>query len=150
MNDTTPSRPLLLSIDDEADMREIVMTVADHCGFRTCGADAPMAIKEALDREPVAIVLDLIMPGMDGIEVIWELARRKSQAFLIILSGFDPRIISAAKTIAAKTQLKLVACLNKPVELDQLREHFSAIMMAYEKARVVAQTQATGRTSTAA
>lgn len=66
------------------------------------------------------------MPAMDGIEVIWELARRKSQASLIILSGFDPRVVNATRMLAEKSQLNLVASLSKPVDIEQLRELFLA------------------------
>ena len=122
MNET---RPLLVSIDDEIEMRQIITTLAKDAGFRTMGADSPSTIRAALDHEPAAIVLDMIMPDMDGIEVIWEMIRRKSQARLIILSGFDPRVVAAAERLAAQSGLRLVATLAKPVLMDDLRRLFA-------------------------
>lgn len=128
MNTPPPLRPLLLSIDDEAEMREIIIALAEDCGFRGDGADSPPSIRAALDLNPAAVVLDMIMPDMDGIEVIWEMARRKSQAGLIILTGFDPRVVAAAERLAQQSGLNLHATLSKPADMDELRRLFMAIL----------------------
>jgi YesN/AraC family two-component response regulator len=58
---------------------------------------------------------------MDGIEVIWELVKRKSTASLIVLSGFDQSVLQAAEAIARQSGLNLVKTMTKPVNVSELR-----------------------------
>ena len=114
--------PLLLTIDDEEQMRDIVAEVARMAGYRSMGACGQLEILHALKLSPDVIVLDMTMPDMDGIEVIWELARIKSRAALILLSGFDLFVLDAARVIARESALNLMACLTKPVAISQLKQ----------------------------
>ncbi len=63
----------------------------------------------------------MIMPGMDGNEVVIWLARQKSPARLIIITGYAPDYAAHAKVLAEYKGLGPVTTLHKPVEVDQLR-----------------------------
>lgn len=116
----------LLSIDDEAGMRAIVTAVGELAGYRCHEAGKRGEIATALDREPDVVVLDMVMPDMDGIEVIRELARRQSRAALVILSGFDVKHLDTARDVARNAGLDLRACLSKPVAINELRKLLEA------------------------
>ena len=113
---STRIRPFMASIDDAKGMREIIVALGNMAGFDCIEASGPKAIASALDQNPDLIVLDMTMPEMDGFEVIWELCRRQSVARLIILSGFEPKIVKAAEIIAKESKLKVLTCLEKPID----------------------------------
>jgi CheY-like chemotaxis protein len=125
-------RGLLLSIDDEPMVREVITSLAATTGFDCLQAGTPAEIKMALDRNPDVIVLDMTMPDMDGIEVIWELKQRKSKASLIISSGFNSSVIRAAEQIAANSDLKYVKRLDKPWDAERMLGIFEELLNALE------------------
>jgi CheY-like chemotaxis protein len=66
----TDSRPLILYIDDDRFLLTLGADVLDLHGFRTVIApDGPLGIETAHTVRPDLILLDLVMPGMDGFEV---------------------------------------------------------------------------------
>ena len=120
---STDNQPVLLTIDDEYGMRAVIMGAAEMEGYVVHEAGSKTEIFHALNSPQIdVIVLDVSMPDMDGIEVIWELVRRESKAKLIILSGFEASVIDAAMEIAQRSGLNVVACMTKPVDITKLRE----------------------------
>jgi FixJ family two-component response regulator len=80
------------------------------------------AFIEAYDSfETTTIVLDMIMPGMDGNELVLWLAKRKCAARVIIITGYTPDYATHAKVLAEFKGLGPVTTLHKPVEVSQLR-----------------------------
>jgi two-component system nitrate/nitrite response regulator NarL len=71
--------------DDEADVRMLLRIQLEHEGFDIVGeaSDGRAAIECCAQEEPHAIVLDLLMPGMNGFEAI-PLLRRKHPAVGIV------------------------------------------------------------------
>ena len=64
------SRPLILCIDDDRFLLTLCADVLNLHGFRTVIApDGPLGIETAKTVRPAVILLDLVMPGMDGFEV---------------------------------------------------------------------------------
>jgi CheY-like chemotaxis protein len=118
---------LLLSIDDDQAMRVIVTDIAQLAGYQTIDAGTPRTIVSSLDENPDVIVLDISMPDMDGIEVIFELVKRKWRGELIVLSGFNKEVLSAATSIATMSGIKLRACLTKPFNVADLKNTLEAI-----------------------
>jgi DNA-binding response OmpR family regulator len=126
------ARPLLASIDDTKEIRAIIVAVGAMAGYDCIEAGCPSEIAIALDQNPDLIVLDMSMPEMDGFEVIKELARRKSAARLIILSGFDPGVVKAAEVIAKASNLHLWARLKKPIDVVSLLKQIKGAYPAPE------------------
>ena len=62
--------PTILVVDDEADIRELISLNLDREGFKTLeAADGLEALKIAKKKEPDLVVLDLMLPHMDGLTV---------------------------------------------------------------------------------
>jgi two-component system, cell cycle response regulator DivK len=69
-----PARPLILIADDTEDIRELYAEYLHLCGFRTATASGgEEAVAKARDLRPAAIVMDLSMPRMDGVEATRQL-----------------------------------------------------------------------------
>ena len=64
------SAPLVLIVDDATDNREGYAQYLQFCGFRTAeAATGEEAIEQAHRSKPDAILLDMRLPGVDGVEV---------------------------------------------------------------------------------
>jgi DNA-binding response OmpR family regulator len=79
--------PTVLVVDDEPIVREVVVGYLEREGYRTLEAADGPAAKELVEREtPALVVLDLMLPGMDGLELCrW--IRRRSDLPLIMLTA---------------------------------------------------------------
>jgi two-component system, OmpR family, alkaline phosphatase synthesis response regulator PhoP len=80
---------LILVVDDEANIRELCRMYLERDGFRVRTAETgPAALEEAASDPPNLIVLDLMLPGLDGYEVCRTL-RAESDVPIIMLTARD-------------------------------------------------------------
>jgi len=87
----------LLVIDDEPSLRQLVKRVAEISGFEVVVTHDPAAfINSARLWRPTVIMLDLKMPGTDGIQLLRTLAAEKCAAHIVLSSGCDSRVLEAA------------------------------------------------------
>jgi CheY-like chemotaxis protein len=124
----------LLICDDEERFGRFVQRVAIDLGFDvevTNSADDFMAAYD--DFRPTVIVLDMIMPDMDGNELILWLAQRRCPADLIICTGYNPDYATNAKILAEFKGLKSVTTLRKPVSVALLRQALQAMPQATQR-----------------
>ena len=115
------TRPRLLLIDDEPQLAAFVANAARMCGFDpiTTDRDDDFRARYAADR-PEMVALDLGMPGMDGIELLRFLADHGFGGPVLIISGFDRRVLESAFRLGEALGLKMVGPLEKPARLDTL------------------------------
>jgi len=80
-------KPKILIVDDEQSIRNLVSSYLrpEEYEVRTA-ADGPTALQTARNFNPDLIVLDIMLPGMDGIEVLTRL-RRESDVYVILLTA---------------------------------------------------------------
>ena len=77
----------VLVVDDETVLAGLVANYLQRAGFRTSTAfDGDMAVERALAERPDVVVLDLGLPGRDGLEVCREI-RRHSDCYIIMLTA---------------------------------------------------------------
>ena len=121
-----PSKVLL--VDDE---REFVQTLSERLMLREIGSavvhDGAEALRVAAEDEPEVIVLDLKMPGIDGIEVLRRLKRDHPKVEVIILTGHG-----SERDRDLCLELGAFAYLEKPVDVDELSR---AMREAYDRVR---------------
>ena len=115
------TRPRLLLIDDEPQLAAFVAHAARMCGFdpMTTDRDDDFRARYADDR-PAMVALDLGMPGMDGVELLRFLTDQGFEGPVLIISGFDRRVLESAFRLGEALGLKMVGPLEKPVRLDTL------------------------------
>jgi DNA-binding response OmpR family regulator len=112
----------LLMIDDEPFMGGLVRRVAETLNYEmrfVTSADEFKQTHRSLD--PDVIILDLSMPDTDGIELLKFLAEEKSRARILILSGFDSRILNGARRLGEDRGLQMAGIVSKPVRVAELR-----------------------------
>lgn len=114
-------QPTLLVIDDERALAEFVAHVAGECGFRPVLTSNDLEFRDAFRAEkPDIVVLDLGMPGMDGVELLRFLAEQDSRAPVLIISGFDRRVLESAFRLGEALGLEMIGPLEKPVRAEVL------------------------------
>lgn len=110
MTRASPLRVLLA--DDQADIRELLRVALEADGrLRVVGeaADGLQAIEAVVAHRPDAIVLDLAMPGFDGLQAIPAIRRGSPTTKIVILSGFGADQM-AAQAIELGADLYLEKC----------------------------------------
>jgi two-component system, OmpR family, response regulator len=115
--------PRLLLIDDEPALAAFVAKAADMCGFEPVIADQDQQFRDLFrDQRPQMVALDLGMPGMDGVELLRFLADEEYREPVLIISGFDRRVLESAFRLGEALGLQMVGPLEKPARLEQLEE----------------------------
>jgi two-component system, NarL family, response regulator LiaR len=106
-----PERIRVLVVDDHAVVREGLRTFLElQDGLEVVGeaADGAEAIREAERMRPDVILMDLVMPRLDGVGAMRELRRRLPSSRVIVLTSFaeDDRLLPAIQAGAAGYLLK--------------------------------------------
>jgi DNA-binding response OmpR family regulator len=119
-------QPRLLLIDDEPALAEFLASAARESGFDPVVTARDDEFRDAFVAEPPDMVaLDLGMPGMDGVELIRFLAEQDYDAPVLIVSGFDRRVLESAFRLGEALGLTMVGSVEKPVRFEVLREMLS-------------------------
>ncbi|MFQ3549894.1 MAG: response regulator transcription factor [Armatimonadota bacterium] len=85
--DPGSGKPRVLVIDDEQDTCELISQYFERAGYEVaCANDGPEGIEMLRTQRPSMVILDLMLPSMDGLDVCKEI-RKSSNVPLIILSG---------------------------------------------------------------
>lgn len=121
-------QPRLLLIDDEPALAEYLASAARECGFEPLitAQDGEFRDRFVAER-PDMVALDLGMPGMDGVELLRFLADQNYRAPVLIISGFDRRVIESAFRLGQALGLTMAGPLAKPVRLEQLEAMLTAL-----------------------
>ncbi len=112
----------LLILDDDLLTGQTIANIAALAGVDAQYVNEPQAFFQRIkDWQPDFIVLDLVMPGMDGVQVMVELARLGCHAEIIISSGVGGRVLDAAARSASEHGLNIAGVLAKPFSPARLR-----------------------------
>ncbi len=147
--------PYILVVDDEQDIRSSLRRVLEYEGMDFEEASSgSQALERVRAREPDAILLDIKMPRMDGLEVLAELRRLKPDLPIVMISGHG-----TISTAVEATKLGAFDFMEKPLERERvllvlrnalqqrrLRADNRDLRLAFEeKYRIVGQSPALRR-----
>jgi CheY-like chemotaxis protein len=115
-------------VEDNDSVRDALLFVLQRDGHHVATARNGTAALRMLQSEDYdLIVTDVLMPGMDGIELIRELRGRPGRPRVIAMSGGGHA--KAADYLAIALHLGADATLAKPVSTPELRDEISRVMM---------------------
>jgi len=118
---SNPDNNLLLAVDDERDFLELVAELAEQVGYDVLTADNATTFREQLTHHrPSLVLLDLQIPGMDGVEALRYLARQSITGGVVLASGMDQRVLTSARQLGESLGLKMLGTLQKPVMLEDI------------------------------
>ena len=118
----------ILVVDDSDAVRDVIRTFLENTGFEVCGeaSDGLEAIEKATKLKPNLIVLDLSMPGMNGVEAAAALGELMPEVPLVVLTMYGDLLGEAmaaglgVKAVVGKADgmHKLVECVQRLLMTD--------------------------------
>ena len=115
--------PRLLLIDDEPQLAAFVAKAADLCGYAPHIADGDEDFRAQFDADrPALTIIDLGMPDSDGVELLRFLAERGFDGPVLIISGFERRVLDSAFRLGEALGLHMVGPLQKPTRLEAIED----------------------------
>jgi DNA-binding response OmpR family regulator len=120
-------QPRLLLIDDEPVLADYLASAARTCGFDPIVTERDDEFRESfLANRPEMVAVDLGMP-VDGVELIRFIADQDYRGPVLIVSGFDRRVLESAFRLGEALGLNMAGPIEKPVRLDILEELLSKL-----------------------
>jgi EAL domain-containing protein (putative c-di-GMP-specific phosphodiesterase class I) len=116
------TRQRILILDDDQEIGEIVAATAQGLGMDCITTSDSNDFVAALTPEVTLILLDLVMPKVDGIEILHLLGEQRCRAGIIVMSGVGKRVVESAESLATMLGLSIVDHLIKPFSIAQLEE----------------------------
>jgi len=118
----------LLILDDDPAIGHMMVEIARTSGFEAVfTTSAHEFFRHLKTWRPTHLALDLVMPDIDGIEVLRQLGELSCQAKVIIISGIGSRVLEAAYRSAAEHGLKVAGTIAKPFSPGQLRTLLTSV-----------------------
>lgn len=114
--------PSIIILDDDLEYGQLLTDIIGSLGKQSMHEVSASRFLEADYARSGVLILDLVMPEMDGIEVIREIAKRHYQYSLILISGFDERVLHSAEQLAQAHDLKVLASFTKPIRLNEFSD----------------------------
>ena len=118
----------ILIVEDDRSIARLLQLELEHRGFVVrCAHDGPSGLEAALGFEPSVVILDIMLPGMDGVGVLKELRRQGSGVPVIMLTARD--------TSADKIHSLDVGAddyLTKPFDTEELMARMRALLRRVE------------------
>jgi EAL domain-containing protein (putative c-di-GMP-specific phosphodiesterase class I) len=112
----------ILILDDDAAVGQTIQWIAESLGFEAAFVTRPEEFfSKLVEMNPEIITIDLVMPKLDGVEIMNILAERKSKAKIVISSGMGTRVLDAAQRSAQEHGLSIAGVISKPISKEALR-----------------------------
>ena len=118
----------ILIVEDDRSIARLIQLELEHRGFVVrCAHDGPSGLEAALEFEPSAIILDIMLPGTDGVGVLKKLRQRGNRVPVIMLTARDT---SADKVHSL--DMGADDYLSKPFDTEELMARLRALLRRAE------------------
>ena len=131
MRDKSPADLSIAIVDDDPDMLEWLENIFLALGVKQVKTYAhAVDALVYLDAWPSSwdlLVLDIYMPGMDGVEFLRELSVRRFDGFVLLLSSATEEFLAAAFNLAQRYGLKTIKPISKPPSVEALKSSLDLV-----------------------
>jgi DNA-binding response OmpR family regulator len=118
----------ILIVEDDRSIARLIQLEFEHHNLKVrCAYDGPSGLEAASEFEPAVIVLDIMLPGMDGVGVLKELRRRGNRAPVIMLTARD-----APADKVHSLDMGADDYLTKPFDTEELMARMRALLRRVE------------------
>ena len=119
INSVIGGPPSIMVVDDDDDIRWLMGQMLRSHGYRVIeAATAAEAESNALEHHPHLILMDLSMPGTDGLTAIWNIRKQPGMATVPVI------IVSAYDAFDLRAEAAAVGCcgyITKPLDTTELQ-----------------------------
>ena len=116
----------VMVVEDHGFQRRMALRLLAEIGVARVleAADGVAALQqlESAAAPPDVVIVDLDMPGMDGIEFIGHVAQRKLARAAVVASALDPALLNTVQTMARAYGLRVLGCVEKPMTAPKLAD----------------------------
>jgi len=134
----------VLVIDDDPGVRDYLEALVSRQGYQVfAAAGGEDALRDLDETRPDLVTLDVVLPGMDGLETLRELKLRVPEVPVVMLSGHGQ-----ARTIVEAMRLGAADFLRKPFEVEELELAFQKALEKRALKAEVEQLRGRARTET--
>lgn len=122
MLESIPTTGFALIVDDDPDSQMLVTAMLEYAGYGVEQALTFEAAQAALARQPLCVILDLVMPGDASQHLCEAMLSSQNDTPIILMSGLEKEHLSERQEHWRTRGLNMVAVLAKPFWLDKLLE----------------------------
>ncbi|MBU0552476.1 response regulator [Myxococcota bacterium] len=114
----------ILLIDDDKDICEYVQTVLEATGYAVSTLSDPTQTLDVMrQREYHLLIVDLMMPHLDGISLIEKIRKVDSDIAIIVFTGYP-----SIETAVSALKLNVSDYIKKPFDLNEFREKIAEVL----------------------
>ena len=114
----------VMVVEDHGFQRRMALRLLENLGIAgvSDAADGRSALQllSSRDEPPDVVMVDLDMPGMDGIEFIGHVAQRRLARAVLVVSALDPALLNTVQTMARAYGLRVLGSVEKPLTAEKL------------------------------
>jgi len=110
----------ILAIDDDSDICDLICATAEEKGLHCSATTSAERFLASISPDTSLLLIDLIMPEMDGVELLRRLGERGCKVNIVLMSGVGKRIMEVAEELAHAHGLFTVGHLQKPFRAAEL------------------------------
>lgn len=122
----------VLLVEDHGFQRKLGLRLLSELGLTALheAADGFQALEvlRALPDEPDVVLVDLDMPGMDGVEFIGIVAQERLARSIAVVSAMEPALLHTVQVMARASGLRVLGCIDKPLTPGKL----SSVLALFE------------------
>jgi len=124
----------ILVVDDQKDFRDAIRIFLERKGHEVIEAeDGIEAVELCRSHHPAVVILDVFLPGKDGIEALWQIREEKSAGKVIVVSAgrgtpWSRRRIDKAQALQVAKDYGADVTLAKPVVPARLMAAVDAML----------------------
>lgn len=129
----TPPRPIILVVDDDADLLRVAVRVLSVHGYEVLSAEGCAEALEVLEgrAEPIDLLLtDMEMPGMGGDELAMRFEERFPDLRVLFTSGYPAQVMAAAAKGEDARSASARNFIEKPYAMSELARRVREVLDA--------------------
>jgi two-component system, chemotaxis family, chemotaxis protein CheY len=120
--------PTLLAVDDDASSAELVVRIAERCGFEAFATSDPRGVLELVRQlNPAILSIDVRMPNIDADGLLSLLAEKGFAGKILIVSGQDSDTLRVVADNGERLGLSRPDTMQKPIDIQKLRTLLGAL-----------------------
>ncbi|MCB9534934.1 MAG: response regulator [Myxococcales bacterium] len=114
----------ILIVDDDRDICEYMRTMLEATGYEVATlSDPTRAVDRVREEEFHVLIIDLMMPKMDGIELIQRIRKVDSDVAIVVFTGYP-----SVETAVDALKLNVSDYVKKPFDMDEFRDKIADIL----------------------